>query len=119
METANNAHDLADQFRNLAAYIDSNRDPAGALQRLADLARATVGGCEWCAITQASREPRTLAASDDTARLIDAIQLRAGEGPCLSAARDEIVIHIPDLTRESRWPGYVPAAEDHTPDRAI
>ena len=34
----------------------------------------------------------------------------AGDGPRLSAIRNQVVVHVPDLTKEHRWAAYTAAA---------
>jgi GAF domain-containing protein len=48
----------------------------------------------------------TLAASTDLARAIDAMQSETGEGPCIEASTDEVVV-VRDVRREQRWPTYI------------
>jgi GAF domain-containing protein len=44
---------------------------------------------------------------------LDLYQQQAGEGPCLEAARRQIVIRIDDTSSDPRWPGFMAAARDH------
>jgi hypothetical protein len=55
----------------------------------------------------------TFGASDDAARLLDALQFTAGEGPCLEAAQTMVPVLVPDLHAqdEPRWPAFKDAAE--------
>jgi hypothetical protein len=41
---------------------------------------------------------------------LDETQYRVGDGPCLTAIRQDTVIHVPDMRREHRWPDYTAAA---------
>jgi len=73
-----------------------------------------VPGCTHAGISLIDRRGRisTVAATGGVVRRIDALQYRAGVGPCLDAIADHIVCTIDDLARESRWPGFCrPAAE--------
>lgn len=113
------ARGLAKQFRVLGDYIAISSNPQLALQRLANLARRTIDGCDWAAITQTYPYPTTLAASDDMARAIDLLQLSAGEGPCLTASSENQAIHVTDLELERRWPIFVHKALVETPVRSV
>jgi GAF domain-containing protein len=65
----------------------------------------------FCSITLMRRKkPLTVASSEKGAVRLDETQYRAGDGPCLTAIREEIVIHVPDMRREHRWPDYTAAA---------
>jgi GAF domain-containing protein len=52
----------------------------------------------------------TRAATGETAIAIDQAQYLTGEGPCLTSLRDEITVRSDDLTAETRWPKFTPAA---------
>ncbi|MBM7459389.1 GAF and ANTAR domain-containing protein [Rhodococcus coprophilus] len=41
---------------------------------------------------------------------MDSLQAQLGEGPCVDAAHDALLIRSDDLTVESRWPRFAPAA---------
>jgi hypothetical protein len=51
--------------------------------------------------------------------LLDEIQQRHGEGPCLSAAWEQHTIRIDDLTIDERWPAYGHDAVAQTPVRSM
>jgi GAF domain-containing protein len=44
---------------------------------------------------------------------LDLYQQQAGEGPCIEAARRQIVIRIDDTRSDPRWPGFMAAAREH------
>lgn len=52
----------------------------------------------------------TVARSADSAVRLDESQYSAGDGPCLTAIRQQAVVHVPDLINEHRWPSYSAAA---------
>ncbi|MDQ0693168.1 GAF and ANTAR domain-containing protein [Arthrobacter sp. W4I7] len=52
----------------------------------------------------------TVASSEKGAVRLDETQYRAGDGPCLASIREQIVIHLPDISREHRWPDYAASA---------
>jgi GAF domain-containing protein len=41
---------------------------------------------------------------------LDALQEKFGEGPCVQAAVDELIVRSDDFTKEDRWPQYTAAA---------
>jgi GAF domain-containing protein len=56
------------------------------------------------------KKPVTVASSEESAVRLDETQYGAGQGPCLTAIRKQVVIHVPDLSNENRWPDYAAAA---------
>ena len=51
---------------------------------------------------------QTLAPTSDLMFKLDELQMNAGEGPCLRAARAEIVVRVDDFRHETRFPLYCP-----------
>ena len=41
------------------------------------------------------------------------LQQQAGEGPCIQAARRQMVIRIDDTCSDTRWPGFMAQAREH------
>jgi GAF domain-containing protein len=83
------------------------------LDELADFTALTLSdpAVAFCSITLLQRKkPVTVASSEKGAVRLDETQYRAGDGPCLTAIREETVIHVPDMRREHRWPDYTAAA---------
>lgn len=82
----------------------------------ATLARAlsTDGDGVWCAVTLLRpKRSTTVAASGPQAEALDEIQYHYGDGPCLTAAREHRVVHVPDTRTDPRWPEYGKAAAAH------
>jgi GAF domain-containing protein len=59
------------------------------------------------------RRAGTVASSSARARFMDEIQYNFGDGPCLTASREQRTISIPDLRREKHWPEYARAVLEH------
>lgn len=70
------------------------------------------GGDEvWCAVTLLrERKAATVASSSERAAELDEIQYGFGDGPCLTAAREQKVVHVPDIRFNYQWPDYKDAA---------
>lgn len=67
-----------------------------------------------CGITLLrDRKAATIASSSDRALHMDEIQYSFGDGPCMTAARDSVVVEIPDLHLEGRWPEYAATVGQH------
>ncbi len=76
---------------------------------------------EYAGITIASRDGkvRTAWATGPYPAILDDIQQRHCDGPCLSVAWEHHVLRIDDLADEHRWPGYCRDAIELTPVRSI
>jgi GAF domain-containing protein len=59
------------------------------------------------------KKPVTVACSTARARTMDELQYAFGDGPGLSAMRTGTSVHVPDVSREHRWPQYIRAVADH------
>jgi hypothetical protein len=68
-----------------------------------------------CGITLLrDRKAATIGWSSDSAREVDEIQYSLSQGPCLTAAKDEREVYVPDLFEEDRWgPDYANAVASH------
>lgn len=65
----------------------------------------------WCAITLLrEKKAATVASSSPRAAALDEIQYAFGDGPCLTAAREHTLVHVPDMAAEPRWGDYHEAA---------
>lgn len=100
-------HDLSTVARDLYAAGTVAR----VLQRTVDLAVTTIDGCDAAGIFMVEDERvATTAASHPIAVELDELQSTIGEGPCLEAIAHGRTIHAPDLSDDSRWPSFGPAA---------
>jgi hypothetical protein len=112
--------ELTQEFAGLAAELHGDGDNAAALHRAVELSVKYVDGCSCASITVV-RDGRghTIAASDDVARLADALQYELDEGPCLQAAWGDANYLMFDLAGEHRWPRYAEALARRTPVRSV
>jgi hypothetical protein len=112
--------ELTQEFAALAADLHGEGDNDAALHRAVELSVKYVDGCASASITVVhGRKARSIAASDELARLADALQYELGEGPCLQAAWDDADYLMFDVTGERRWPKYAAALESRTPIRSV
>ena len=101
---------LVDHLQDL---VLKTADVTEMLGELAEFSAATLAdpALAFCSITLIQRKkPVTVATSDCSAVRLDESQYSSGDGPCLSAIRQQVVVHVPDLTHEDRWPVYTAAA---------
>jgi len=52
------------------------------------------------------RKAATVASSSPEAQAMDEIQYDFGDGPCMTASREQVTVHITDLEENERWPQY-------------
>ncbi|MGE2728599.1 GAF and ANTAR domain-containing protein [Mycolicibacterium vaccae] len=92
-----------------------------ALSELVDSAVRYVPGAEYAAITlvEEASKVSTLAATHAHAEVLDEIQERHRDGPCLSAAWEHHTVLIDDLGSEQRWPRFREDALRETPIRSV
>ena len=64
------------------------------------------------------RKAATVASSSAAAQAMDEIQYAFGDGPCMTASRDQESVHVADLDGDGRWPQYA-AAVRHLGFRSI
>ncbi|MGV0745135.1 GAF and ANTAR domain-containing protein [Mycolicibacterium sp. XJ870] len=96
-------------------------DVDAVLSELAESGVSYIPTAQHGGITIATRDGKlhTAAATSDYAVLLDKIQQRCAEGPCLTAAWEQHITKIDDVETEQRWPAYCKDARDETPIRSI
>lgn len=111
-------HEVAELALTLERQESTDVDTV--LSELTHSAATAMPGAQHAGITIASRngKVRTAAATDRYPVLLDEIQQRHEQGPCLSAAWEHHVIRIDDMQLENRWPAYCREARE-TPIRSI
>ncbi len=81
-----------------------------ALTRLAVHELSDAGEEILCGITLLRhKRGGTVASSSHEAQNLDEIQYSYKDGPCISAARNQTLVHIPDLEDDGPWPDYARA----------
>lgn len=115
--------DLADQAEQLLRRIQRSQ-PTDIGEALGDVTATAVDALEtadYAGITVAERSGRvsSLSSTGPYPSLLDEIQERHGEGPCLSAAWENHTVRIDDLLTEARWPLYCRSAAASTPIRSV
>lgn len=110
---------IADLARELHNW--SGDEGKVVTDELVTQAAKTVPGAQYAGLTVVSRKKdvSTQASTHRYPRLLDELQQRFSEGPCLVAAWEHHTVHITDLTEDTRWPSYRRAALDLTPIRSI
>jgi GAF domain-containing protein len=83
-----------------------------ALRRIAVLGHHAVPSCGGASITLIERgRTVTMGSSNDLALELDTAQYQAGDGPCLTAARELRTISVEDMSADDRWAEFERASE--------
>lgn len=113
---------IAAQLAGMVAALDRRgTDTAGALRELVGTGVRHVPGCQYAGITMAERGATVanVVATHRYPAVLDAIQDRYREGPCVAAAWRHHMMHVEDLSADGRWPRYRRCALEQTPIRSI
>jgi len=102
-------HDLALRMAELAQVI-SLRRVDDVLVDVTAAAKELIPGVDGAGVLLVGKggTHQTLAPTSDVMFKLDELQMTTGEGPCLQAALDEIVIRTDDFRDEPRFPKYAP-----------
>jgi len=104
-------NELQRNVADLARSLFVSGTVSGTLQRTVDLAVATVEGCDAAGVFLADdQEVVTAAASAPLVVELDALQISAGEGPCLEVVAEGGTVHVADLADILAGRRSVPAA---------
>lgn len=113
---------VVNQLVELVTNLErDNADTTAGLRELIDNGVYHVTGSKYAGITLAekSKSVSSVVATHRYPIVLDAIQNRYGEGPCLAAAWEHHVMRIADLAADQRWPRYRRHALQQTPIRSI
>jgi GAF domain-containing protein len=96
-------------------------DAESVIAELVEHAAVEIPGadCAGVTVTRDHRHIDTPAATEKWPILLDEIQQRHREGPCLTAAWEERTVHVADLEKDDRFPLYRRDALANTPIRSI
>lgn len=106
---------IAELVQELHSRPDTDSDTM--LAELVEHAAIEIPGAQYAGVTvtRNARHIDTPAATHNWPILLDEIQQRHREGPCLTAAWEEKTVHVADLTTDSRFPLYRRDALEQTP----
>ncbi len=101
--------DLSETFAYVARELLSEGDVRHTLQRTVELAVETIQGCDYAGVSLfRGREIESPAQTDEMVGVADRLQVEMGEGPCLSAIREQETVRVDDLGNDHRWPRWGP-----------
>lgn len=119
LETPGSLRRIADIVHRLHSRPDA--DANTVIAELAEHAAVEIPEAQYAGVT-VTRDKRhidTPAATHGYPVLLDEIQQRHGEGPCLTAAWEEKTVHVADLETDDRFPAYRRDVLAQTPIRTI
>lgn len=94
---------LVTVMTDLVAALVDGRDTAEILDSAAERATALVGADDGAIMLAGDDEPRVVAATSHDARVLDLLQLREHQGPCLQALTTGKIVAVPDLVARPTW----------------
>ena len=97
--------------RRLRAFGDSSED---LLSQICVEAVRLVSTAQDAGVIVTARRGNmtTVCATGAAPRQLDELQMKLGTGPCLTAARKQIVVRMHDITADTRWPDFRRAATE-------
>lgn len=110
---------IAEIVHELHSRPDADADTV--IAELVEHAAVEIPGAQYAGVTvtRNAKQIDTPAASHKWPVLLDEIQQRHREGPCLTAAWEEMTIHVADLETDERFPLYRRDVLEQTPIRTI
>ena len=110
---------IAELVQDLHSRPDT--DSETVLAELVEHAAIEIPGAQYAGVTvtRNAKHIDTPAATHKWPILLDEVQQRHREGPCLTAAWEEKIIHVADLETDDRFPLYRQEALAQTPIRAV
>lgn len=107
-------HDLAQRMAELARATALPRDVNEVLAGVTAAATDMIAGADTCGVLLIGKGGKfeSLFGTSDLIYELDALQEQCGEGPCISAALDDLIVRTDDFTTERRWPKYSQAVSE-------
>lgn len=105
------SEELVSALARMSGLLLSRETVTSALTVVTSLAIEAIDAT-GAGVTLVDRHGRktTAAATDPVVGVADARQYELGEGPCLTAWRDQALVRIDDMELEPRWPAWTPVA---------
>jgi GAF domain-containing protein len=104
---------LGDVMSRVARDLQQEHgDVEATLRGITRAAVDTVPGADECGISYviARKQVEPRAWTSDLPKVLDALQGTLGQGPCLDAIWDNVVVRVADVSTEERWPRFASEA---------
>lgn len=104
--------ELAQTLSSFARAVQQERDPHETLVEIVRAAIELVPGCDEGSISVVLGRSKVTseAASGELPAVVDALQERLQQGPCLDAAYQHRTVRVADMATETRWPDFTRGA---------
>ena len=101
-------HDLAQRMAQLARTTALPRDTDEVLAGVTAAATEMIPGTDTCGVLLIGKGGKfeSLFGTSELIYKLDALQQQCGEGPCVEAALDDLIVRTDDFITEERWPKY-------------
>jgi hypothetical protein len=103
--------ELTERFSETVSTLFSAGNVSDTLHQVVQLGVATIDGCDYAGLFVIEGDVVTTPAlTDEIVVRVDELQHRHGEGPCLDAIAERLMVYAEDLAGETRWTSFVPGA---------
>ena len=104
-------HDLAMRMAELARTAAAPRSVEDVLSDVSTAALEPIPGADTAGVLLIGKGGKwdSVGGTSDLPHLLDELQMKFNEGPCVEAALDEVIVRTEDFRSEDRWPQYSPA----------
>ena len=126
MATVNEPDEVEPTHRRIAELVQDlygrpDTDSDTVIAELAEHAAVEIPGAQYAGVTvtRNAKHIDTPAATHKWPILLDEIQQRHRQGPCLTAAWEEKTVHVVDLETDERFPLYARDVLAQTPIRSV
>lgn len=114
MVSESTANSINQQLHELVLSSSDVEDFLWELARVSARSLSEPGDEILCGITLfREKKAATVASSSPAAQAMDEIQYTFGDGPCMTASREQVTVHVEDLELDGRWPQYAAAVRGH------
>jgi ANTAR domain/GAF domain len=113
-EDSRGVHDIQSAMSELAGNFASHTEIEPILNTVTAQAVRLINEVDFADILLIDGDGhRSMAPTAEITVKLDTIQVELNQGPCLEAVTNEPLVHSPDFSLESRWPGFAAAAMEH------
>jgi GAF domain-containing protein len=106
--------ELTTTFSETARNLFSAGSVRSTLEQVVAIAVETIEGCDFAGLFITKGDAVvTPVLTDPIVEVIDTLQRETGEGPCLDATAQGVMVYCDDLENDERWPSFGPRAAQH------
>jgi GAF domain-containing protein len=107
-------HELAERMAELARLVAGPRSVEDVLASVTTAAVELLPGADVAGVLLIAKGGKyeSLVGTSDLIYKLDELQAKYGEGPCVDAAVDQMIVRTDDFETERRWPEYSRAVRE-------